>query len=127
MVGVMTLLDEAQARGLTVRAEADKLVIVGPRTAAATAERLLQRKPEVLALLRPGPCVACGSAVGWREFSGTVRCAGCTPRPKGSEKVLLVTLAGGATAWVDYAEELAAHRARAADRIGQAGGGKRPD
>lgn len=116
MVCVTALLDEAQARGLTVRAEADKLVIVGPRTAAATAERLLQRKPEVLAVLRPGPCAACGSAIGWREASGTVRCAGCGPRPKGAEKVLLVILAGGATAWVDYAEELAAHRARMAER-----------
>jgi hypothetical protein len=123
MVCVTALLDEAQARGLTVRAEADKLVIVGPRTAAATAERLLLYKPEVLAVLRPGPCPTCGSAIGWREAGGVVRCAGCSPKPKGAEKVLLVTLAGGATAWVDYAEELAAHRARLGRLINHSGGG----
>jgi hypothetical protein len=116
MVCVTALLDEAHACGLTVRAEADRLVIEGPRKAAATAERLLRHKPEVLAAIQPGPCPTCASAIGWREAGGAVRCAVCHPKPKGAEKVLCVMLAGGRTAWVDFAEELAAHRARMMDR-----------
>jgi hypothetical protein len=123
MVAITALLDEAHACGLRVRAEADRLVIVGPKRAAATAERLLERKPEVLAVLKPGPCPTCGSAIAWREASGAVHCAGCHPKPKGAEKVLCVVLGGGATAWVDFAEELAAIRARATPQIAQAGGG----
>lgn len=123
MVCVTALLDEAQAHGLTVRAEADRLVIHGPKRAAATAERLLRHKPEVLALLRPGPCATCGSAMAWREPAGAIRCAGCCPKPKGAEKVLCVVLAGGATAWVDYADELAAVRARQTAREPPNGGG----
>lgn len=114
MVSVTALLDEAEAQGLDVRAEANRLVIVGPASAVATAEGLLKRKAEVLAALRGSPCPRCAGSIGWRTADGSVRCAGCHGRPHGAEKVLLITLTGGNTAWVDFAEDLAIHRARMA-------------
>ena len=47
----VSLLAEARAAGLEVRAEADRLVVRGPRSGAALAERLLEQKAEVLDLL----------------------------------------------------------------------------
>jgi hypothetical protein len=54
MVGV-TLLVEAQAAGLTVSAEDDRLVIRGPKSAEPLALRLLAQKAEVLRALRQAP------------------------------------------------------------------------
>lgn len=51
MGGVTELLREAHAVGLTLRVEADRLVIRGPRRAEMIAKRLLDRKPEVIAAL----------------------------------------------------------------------------
>ena len=47
----MTLLSDAAAAGLTVRADGDRLVIRGPRGAEAVARRLLGHKAEVMAAL----------------------------------------------------------------------------
>ncbi len=50
MVAV-TLLQEAEAAGLTVRVEGDRLVVRGPKSAGAIAERLLDHKAEVIKTL----------------------------------------------------------------------------
>lgn len=50
------LLAAAQAGGLTVRADGDRLVVRGPRSAEVDlVQALLRRKAEVLPLLRPLP------------------------------------------------------------------------
>ena len=54
-MGEMTMLTEAQAAGLTVAVDGDKLVIRGPRSADALARRLLAHKAELLAMLCPTP------------------------------------------------------------------------
>jgi hypothetical protein len=51
MERVTTVLAEARAAGLEVRAEADRLVVRGSRAHEPIARRLLELKPEVLALL----------------------------------------------------------------------------
>lgn len=48
----LSLLAEARAHGLKVRADGDRLVIRGPRQAEAVAKRLLERKREILEALR---------------------------------------------------------------------------
>ena len=50
-MGAVTLLQEAEAAGLTVRVEGDRLVVRGPKSASAIAERLLDHKAEVLKVL----------------------------------------------------------------------------
>jgi hypothetical protein len=45
------LLAEAEDAGLKVRAEGDRLVVRGPRSAEALMRRLIDRKPDVLAAL----------------------------------------------------------------------------
>jgi len=52
----LALLDEARAVGLTVTADGDRLVIRGPRTAAAIADRLVGAKPAVIAALTGRQC-----------------------------------------------------------------------
>jgi hypothetical protein len=47
----VTILTEARAAGLEVRAERGRLVVRGPRSLKGVAYRLLARKHEVLALL----------------------------------------------------------------------------
>jgi hypothetical protein len=49
--GVVTVLTEARAAGLEIRAEPGRLVVRGPRTLETVAQRLLKHKAEVLALL----------------------------------------------------------------------------
>ena len=51
----VALLAEANAAGLTVRADGDRLVVRGPRRCAALAQSLLARKPDVLAALEARP------------------------------------------------------------------------
>ncbi len=50
MVAV-NLLQEAEAAGLAVRVEGNRLVVRGPKSAADIAERLLDRKAEVIEAL----------------------------------------------------------------------------
>jgi hypothetical protein len=48
---VAAVLTDARAAGLEVRAEADRLIVRGPRAQANLAQQLLEQKPVVLALL----------------------------------------------------------------------------
>ncbi len=50
-MGAVSLLQEAQAAGLTVRVDGERLVVRGPKSAGAIAERLLDHKAEVLKVL----------------------------------------------------------------------------
>ena len=100
----LTLLRAAEAAGLTVNVNGDRLVIRGPRSADATARALLEHKPEVMAALagpadapRPpldaeglpvAPCRACGGRSFWRWPQSSPRhhprawfCYRCTPIP----------------------------------------------
>ncbi|MGI8927595.1 MAG: hypothetical protein ACR2HN_13270 [Tepidiformaceae bacterium] len=77
----LTLLHRARAAGLSVARDGDQLVVRGPRTLAELAGQLLDRKPEVLALLAPPvtappTCLDCGVAI----ESRWVRCAPCAAR-----------------------------------------------
>ena len=47
----LALLQAADAAGLTVNVDGDRLVIRGPRSADATARALLEHKPEVMAAM----------------------------------------------------------------------------
>jgi hypothetical protein len=58
---VAGVLAKARAVGLEVRAEADRLVVRGPRLHEGIARQLLEQKPVVLALL-----VEEEAALGWR-------------------------------------------------------------
>ncbi len=51
----LTLLEEARAAGLTVRADGEQLVVRGPRSAEVLARALLAQKTAVLAALAPSP------------------------------------------------------------------------
>ena len=48
----VALIAEAHAAGLTIRLDGDRLVVRGPRSAEATAQRLLARKAAVVSALR---------------------------------------------------------------------------
>ncbi|MEE9297191.1 MAG: hypothetical protein V3W34_19805 [Phycisphaerae bacterium] len=63
MGGVVALLAEARAAGLTVRADGDRLVIRGPRRCAELAQSILARKPDVMAALAEWGDAA--AAVAW--------------------------------------------------------------
>ncbi len=65
MVGVSALLAEAEAAGLAVRADGDKLAVKGPRRHEALAKELLARKPEVVAYL--------SGRLGGETFNGRAR------------------------------------------------------
>jgi hypothetical protein len=54
----LTLLQQARAAGLAVRAEGDRLCVRGPRRAEALARLLLDHKAQVLAALAPAAPVA---------------------------------------------------------------------
>jgi hypothetical protein len=58
-MGGIDLLAEAQAAGLIVKADGDRLIIEGPKGAAGVAQKLIQHKAEVMAILvaaeRPTP------------------------------------------------------------------------
>lgn len=64
----LTLLAEARAAGLNVRAEGNLLIVRGPRSAEAIVSQLRDHKPEVLALLCAGE-----SEVTWRWEAFRVR------------------------------------------------------
>jgi hypothetical protein len=61
MEGVTAVITEARAAGLDVRADADRLVIRGPRTQEHLARQLLDQKSQVLAVLE-----AEDAEVAWR-------------------------------------------------------------
>ena len=61
MERIAGVLAEARAVGLEVRAEADRLVVRGPRLHEAIARQLLAQKPVVLALLTEEE-----AELGWR-------------------------------------------------------------
>ncbi len=50
-MGAVSLLQEAEAAGLSVHVEGDRLVVRGPKSASAIAECLLDHKAEVLKAL----------------------------------------------------------------------------
>jgi hypothetical protein len=52
MSAVFDLLKEAQAGGLALRTEGDRLVIRGPRRLEPLARKLLEHKPQVIQALR---------------------------------------------------------------------------
>jgi hypothetical protein len=56
-MGAMKLIEEARSAGLKLRAEGDRLVIRGPKSAEPLAKALLDRKAEILPFLqeRPAP------------------------------------------------------------------------
>ena len=62
-MGGVALLAEANAAGLTVRADGDRLVIRGPRRCGALAQSLLDHKPDVMAALAEWGDAA--AAVAW--------------------------------------------------------------
>ena len=69
----VTLLAQAQAAGLTVYAEGDRLVVRGPRSAEPLAKTLLAHKAELMPWLtapqtsaREPVCPVCG-ALDWRD------------------------------------------------------------
>jgi hypothetical protein len=61
------LLAEARAAGLTARAEGDRLVVRGPRSAEALMRRLLAHKPDVLAALAPPAPATPPAADAWDD------------------------------------------------------------
>ena len=102
----LMLLNDARAAGLVVLVDGDRLVIRGPRSAHAVAQRLLEHKAEVMRALAtpavskvpavaasvdhqgdpgdcdedPGalaPCPACGSLDLWQTIVGNWRCQHC--------------------------------------------------
>jgi hypothetical protein len=121
----MKLIYEAQVAGLTLRADADKLVIRGPRSAEAIVAQLMAHKDEILAIVRTSchlspkprstptnlkdtetrrrnspadeaaPCRRCGSALGWRTADGRVACAECEQKPPAAEVLVLVDTEAG--------------------------------
>ncbi len=52
MDSVLTLMDKARAAGLTVTSDHERLVVRGPKSAGELAQQLLERKSEVMLLLR---------------------------------------------------------------------------
>jgi hypothetical protein len=48
----MTLLEEARATGLEVKTEGDRLIVRGPRSAEGLARILLERKAELIVILK---------------------------------------------------------------------------
>lgn len=57
-MGGVDLLAEAQSVGLVVKADGDRLVIEGPKGAAAVAQKLIHHKAQVMAVLAAAPAPA---------------------------------------------------------------------
>ena len=51
----LTLIEQAKAAGLTVRADGDKLIVCGPKRLESLAKRLIDNKPLVMAALAARP------------------------------------------------------------------------
>ena len=76
MERVVEALAEARALGLEVRAEADRLVVRGPRVYEPVAQRLLAEKPAVLRVLH-----AEEAEVAWRAAAMQPQCPRSGPIP----------------------------------------------
>jgi hypothetical protein len=82
---VVVLLEEARARGLEVRADGDRLVMRGPRSAEALVRQLLAHKVALVRLLSAPPadvianepCDVCGSRERWLWLDGRKLCRVC--------------------------------------------------
>jgi hypothetical protein len=85
MERVTTLLEQAQAAGLEVRADGDRLVVHGPQSAEALARQLLAHKADLMRLLSAPPadvtaneaCDVCGSRERWQWLDGRLCCRVC--------------------------------------------------
>lgn len=78
---VLTLLAEALAAGLKVRADGDRLVVTGPRSAAHIARRLGEAKPAVLAVIRAASCCQSPQPVSRPTLGGDkLFCSSCGRR-----------------------------------------------
>ena len=74
----LVLLEQAQAAGLSVQAEGDKLRIRGPRCAEMLAKKLLERKVEIINLLSViGKGELCIGHVWNRSCIRAVSCSRC--------------------------------------------------
>jgi hypothetical protein len=82
---VTTLLEQAQAAGLEVRADGDRLVVRGPQSAEALARQLLAHKGDLMRLLSAPPadvtgnepCEVCGGRERWLWLDGRELCRIC--------------------------------------------------
>src|SRR5262245_63117992 len=82
---VTTLLEQAQAIGLDVRADGDRLVVRGPQSAEALARQLLAHKGDLMRLLSAPPadvtanepCEVCGGRERWLWLDGRELCRIC--------------------------------------------------
>lgn len=76
----LTLLDEAHAAGLSVRSDGERLVVRGPKQAEPIALRLLDAKPDVMAVLGDNEV----ERLGWdKDIAELVRWFLATPPPAG--------------------------------------------
>jgi hypothetical protein len=82
---ITTLLEQAQAVGLEVRADGDRLVVRGPQSAEALARQLLAHKGTLMRLISAPladvianePCDVCGSRERWQWLDGRELCRVC--------------------------------------------------
>jgi hypothetical protein len=82
---VTMLLEQAQAAGLEVHADGDRLVVRGPQSAEALARQLLAHKGDLMRLLAAPPpdviasepCDVCGSRERWQWLDGRELCRPC--------------------------------------------------
>jgi hypothetical protein len=94
-VSAEALVKGAQAAGLTIRAEGDRLVVRGPRSAEPLARTVLGRKAEVLAFLgrqelradRPPPP---GDSEPAPDHAGVAEEVGLPPRPPADAELIVV-------------------------------------
>ena len=90
----LALLAEAEAAGLEVRREGERLVVRGPKSAAALAERILDAKSDLLAILalpRPiaAPPTPAGHCLKCKVPTPTIRailCDACNARRHGLDR-----------------------------------------
>jgi hypothetical protein len=81
----LNLLHEADAAGLEVCADGDRIVVRGPQSAEALARQLLAHKSDLMRLLSAPPadvmgdepCATCGSLELWHWFDGRMVCRIC--------------------------------------------------
>jgi len=70
-MGGIDLILEAEAAGLTVRLDGERVVIRGPRSAEPLARKLLDHKPAVVAVLRGAPSTPGAMPQGTASPSGS--------------------------------------------------------
>ena len=82
----VALLAEANAAGLTVRADGDRLVIRGPRRCDALARSILARKPDVMAALEVQPADS-GPPAEWGDAAAAVAWFGSWSPPGARQRL----------------------------------------